>query len=111
AARIVGVPVVVHTFHGNVLTGYFDPLRSRLFLELERWLARLSCRIIAISASQRAELLRLRIGDERTIIEIPLGFDLAPFGQATPGALRRELGLAPDTPVVGIVARLVPIKA
>ena len=44
------------------------------------------------------------------IAEIPLGFDLEPFLQAQPGALRQQLHLAPDVPLVGIVARLVPIK-
>jgi glycosyltransferase involved in cell wall biosynthesis len=44
---------------------------------------------------------------------VPLGFDLAPMIAAPVrrGELRRELGLAPETPLVGIVARLVPFKA
>ena len=32
--------VVVHTYHGHVLTGYFPPLMSWLFLGVERFLAR-----------------------------------------------------------------------
>ena len=34
--------VVVHTYHGHVLTGYFPRLTSRVFLEVERFLARRS---------------------------------------------------------------------
>ena len=33
AALWCRVPVVVHTFHGHVLRGYFSPLKSRTFLE------------------------------------------------------------------------------
>ena len=44
---------------------------------------------------------------------IPLGLNLDPFlmCENLRGQLRAELGLHPDTPLVGIVARLVPIKA
>src|SRR5262249_45280988 len=36
AARLAGVPVIVHTFHGHVFDGYFGPAKTRLFLWLER---------------------------------------------------------------------------
>ena len=44
---------------------------------------------------------------------IPLGLDLTPFLQSENlrGQLRRELNIAQNTPIIGIVARLVPIKA
>ncbi len=111
AARLGGVPILIHTFHGNVLRGYFDPVRARLFLELERALGRASTRIVAISPSQREEIRRLGIAREPRLIEIPLGIDLAPFLDAPRGELRRELGIPDDDPLVGIVGRLVPIKA
>lgn len=110
AAKLLGVPVIVHTFHGNVLDGYFDPLRTRMFLELERAVARLSTRVIAISAAQRAEIERLGIAHGDKVVEIPLGLDLTPFLDAPRGSLRAELGIGQAEPVVGIVARLVPIK-
>lgn len=110
AARVAGAPVVVHTFHGNVLRGYFDTTRAHFFLHLERLMARLSTRIVAISPRQRAEVLALHIAPPEKVVELPLGLDLAPFLEARPGVLRRELGIAVDVPLVGIVARLVPIK-
>ena len=42
-------PIVVHTFHGHVLRGYFGPLRSRLFRLLERWLAARTTALVAVS--------------------------------------------------------------
>lgn len=110
AARLSGARAVVHTFHGNVLDGYFDPLRARLFLELERALARISDRVVAISSGQRAEIERLGIARGAKVVEIPLGFDLAPFLDPPRGILRRELGLGSEVRLVGVAARLVPIK-
>lgn len=110
AARLCGVPTVVHTFHGNVFEGYFRAVGSRAVLEAERQLARLTTRLVAISPSQRRDLVRLGIAEERKVVEIPLGFDLDAFGDASRGVLKSELGLERGVRLVGIVARLVGIK-
>lgn len=109
AAAVSRTPVIVHTFHGNVLHGYFGPLRSAGFRSAERALARFSTAIVAISPRQRAELERLRIVRPPQLVEIPLGLDLAPYRSPQTGSLRKELGVG-SVPLVGIVARLVPIK-
>lgn len=113
AAWWCGVPIVVHTYHGHVFKGYFSPLRTRLFVAIERWLARRTDRLIAVSPTVRREVLERGIGRPERFDVVPLGFDLAPFlsGDALRGRLRAELGLAAATPLIGIVARLVPIKA
>ena len=111
AAWIVGVPVVVHTYHGNVFKGYFDPLRSSAFIWLERLLGLITTRVITLSARQTTEIVSRRIVRRSKVVEVPLGLDLLPFRDAAPGSLRREMDLGADTPLVGIVARLVPIKA
>jgi glycosyltransferase involved in cell wall biosynthesis len=116
AALLAGVPVRVHVFHGHVFHGYFSPARTRLFLEIERALARATTRIIALGDVQRRELLAYGVGTPQTVVSIPLGFRLQPFMDAGRwrGALRAELGLPLEpeqAPLVGIVGRLVPIKA
>ncbi|TMQ67763.1 MAG: glycosyltransferase family 4 protein, partial [Candidatus Eisenbacteria bacterium] len=40
AALVAGVPIRVHTFHGHVFRGYFSPLKSQVFLWIERLLGR-----------------------------------------------------------------------
>ncbi len=110
AARLAGVPVVVHTFHGNVLRGYFGGVTSRVFLLLERFAARLSTRIVAISPRVADELRMLGVADERRLVVIPLGLDLQPFLDVPRGRIRAELGLMDTDQLVVIVARLVPIK-
>ncbi|MBI5210960.1 MAG: glycosyltransferase [Elusimicrobia bacterium] len=112
AARLCGVPVVVHTFHGHVLHGYFGPLKSLVFRLIERFLAKMTDRIIAVSQKVKEDLVRHGVAREDAIEVVPLGLDLGKFlrGARGGGTLRRELGLGPDVPLVGIVARLVPIK-
>lgn len=110
AARLGGARGVVHTFHGHVLRGYFGPARSSVFIQLERAMARITDRIVSIGPRQTAELLTLGIAPRAKIVEIPLGLDLAPFLAPSRDGLRAELGLAEGVPLVGIVARLVPIK-
>ena len=48
---------VVHTYHGHVLEGYFSPAKTRMFLGIERGLARLTDCLVAISPEIRTELL------------------------------------------------------
>ncbi len=112
AALLAAVPVRVHTFHGHVLTGYFGPAATALFRRIEAALARRSTLLVAVSPRQRDELIALGVAEPERITVIPLGLDLAPFLNAAPhaGRLRAELGLSPETPLVGLVARLVPIK-
>jgi glycosyltransferase involved in cell wall biosynthesis len=112
AAYLNRVPIIVHTFHGHVLRGYFSPPKQAAFVQAERALARVTTRLIAVSEHVRDELLAMRIGRPERFEVIRLGFDLSRFLEDPPrGEIRRALGLSPATRTVGIVARLVPIKA
>lgn len=113
AAWLAGVPVVVHTYHGHVFHGYFGRWKTRAVIAAERALARLTRVVVAIGEGQRDELAGYGIAPRERIAVVPLGLELAPFLDAERrcGELRRELGLPPAAELVGIVARLVPIKA
>ena len=113
AARRCGVPIVIHTFHGHVLKGYFSRSKERMFVQAERIAARASTRLVTVSDVVRDELLERGIGRTDQFDVVRLGFDLAPFTAARQhaGAFRAELGVDADTPLIAIVARLVPIKA
>lgn len=101
---------VVHTYHGHVLHSYFGPFKTRLFIAIERLLARCTDRIVVISEQQRQELSEhFRIGRREQYQVVPLGLDLEE-GQASSGELRRELGLRPSDLLVGIVGRLSHVK-
>jgi glycosyltransferase involved in cell wall biosynthesis len=113
AARLARVPIVIHTYHNNIFQGYFSKRRAALFLRIERALARCTDAIIVLGEGQERELLAHGIGRPGQLRRIPLGLELDPFlrTEACRGELRRQLRVPDDIPLIGIVARLVPIKA
>jgi glycosyltransferase involved in cell wall biosynthesis len=112
AARLAGVPVIVHTFHGHVLNGYYGPVKNWLLRRIERSLAAISDRLVTVSEQVKVELVAHGVARAEMIAVIPLGFDLEPFleSHVQRGEFRRELGLADEIRLVGIVGRLFPIK-
>lgn len=108
-------PRLVHTFHGHSLTGYFSGRTARVFLAIERWLARRTDALVAVSAEVRDDLVRLGVAGQDRFVVVPLGFDLTSFlddRERTPqrAAMRARWDIGPDEEVVTLVARLVPIK-
>lgn len=113
AAWLAGAPVIIHTFHGHVFHGYFSPAKTRLFIVLEQFAARLSDRIITLTGNLREALAETyHIAPREKIIVMAYGLDLAAFAaaQRKTGAFRRAWGIAPEAPLISIVGRLVPVK-
>lgn len=114
AAFSAGVPVIVHTYHGHVFHSYFGSLKTKIFKAIERFLARRSTGIIAISALQKEEIGNIhRICSPEKIEIIPLGFDLTKFQYRLAEKrveTRSKYGLEEDEVAVAIVGRLAPIK-
>jgi len=112
AARLTRVPVVIHTFHGHVFHGYFGRAKTWLFLTLERLSAHWTDVILTISECLREELIGYRIAPAGKIRVVPLGLPLDQFSDLDDerGAMRSELVCSTDTPLVGMIGRLVPIK-
>lgn len=116
ASRLAGrarPAATVHTFHGHVLRGYFDPRRERLFALVERTLARRTGALVAVSDEVRDDLVALGVAPAERIAVIPYGFDLSRLtrpGSRERDALRRELDVGPQTFVVGFAGRLTTIK-
>jgi glycosyltransferase involved in cell wall biosynthesis len=106
-------PIVVHTFHGHVLRGYFDPAKTAFFRALERALARRTTRLVAVSPEVRDDLVGLGIAPAEKFSVIRLGIDLERRLAASDNdgtALRRLFGVAADEFVVGWVGRMTAIK-
>lgn len=114
AARSMGVKAIVHTYHGHVFHSYFHPLKTKIFINIERQLGRRTDAIIAISDQQKKELTQdFNIAPVEKFKVIPLGLDLDKFQTDRPAkrkAFRDSFGIADDELVVTIVGRLVPIK-
>lgn len=112
AAQQAGVPIVVHTPHGNIFDGYFNRWTTRLFIGMERHAARYADRIIELTAGGVEAHLKQGIGYREQFEVIFSGIDLAPFDAACAHRekTRRALGCREDTFLVGAVGRLEPIK-
>ena len=105
--------VVVHTFHGHVLRGYFDPVRTAAFRLLEKGLARVSTALIAVSPEVRDDLVRMGVAPASKFVVIRLGIELEQRVHAQPGLReesRRQLGVTPDRFLVGWVGRMTGVK-
>lgn len=102
---------VVHTYHGHVLHSYYGAVKTRLFIAIERVLARMCTdRIITVSEQQRHELAEhFRVGRPEQFRVIPLGIDLAEMAGHR-SCLRAELGMTDDALLIGIVGRLCEVK-
>jgi glycosyltransferase involved in cell wall biosynthesis len=108
-------PVVVHTFHGHSLTGYFTSRTARLYTRIERFLARRTNVLIAVSEEVRDDLVGLGVAPAEQFEVVRLGLDLSAFSDDTDRAARRsavraQWGVGHGEDVVTLVARLVPIK-
>lgn len=106
-------PVIVHTYHGHVLEGYFGPAKARLYLELERALARVSDRLLGVSQATVDDLVRLGVSPPEKFSVLPLGLDLAPLAELDEKlrvASRDELGVGAGEILLVFVGRIVPIK-
>jgi len=104
----------VHTYHGHVFHSYYGPGRTRVFLAIERLLARLvTDRLIVISKQQRLEIgEKFKVGHAEQFKIVPLGLDLGIFSEhATRRAkFRHELCIPDHSILIGIVGRLTEIK-
>lgn len=106
-------PIVVHTFHGHVLHGYFGPLRSRFFRLLERWLAAHTTVLVAVSPQVRDDLVALGVAPAAKFVVVRLGIELEErVGGAQDGRAetRRYLGIPQDRFAVGWVGRMTAVK-
>jgi len=106
-------PIIVHTFHGHVLRGYFGPLRSLFFRLLERRLAAGTTALIAVSPQVRDDLVALGVAPRERFVVIRLGIELderiAP-DQNGRGESRRYLGIPGDRFAVGWIGRMTAVK-
>lgn len=102
---------VVHTYHGHVFHSYYGPLKTRLFIAIERILARVCTdRIVVISEQQRREICEsFHVGRAEQFRVVPLGLDLDELVENRE-VLRKEFEISDDEVAIGIVGRLCEVK-
>jgi glycosyltransferase involved in cell wall biosynthesis len=112
AARLAGVPVVIHQPHGHIFYGYWGRGRTTLFVGLERAAARWTDALVALTPREVEEHVERGIGRTAQWAVVPSGVPTAALRASAPSraAARARLGLPPATFVVAGVGRLLPIK-
>jgi glycosyltransferase involved in cell wall biosynthesis len=107
AARLAGVPVVVHTVHGFAFHEFTRPARLRLYASLERLAARWCDRIVTVSREHADWAARLGIGGPGQVVAVPNGIALRALPDpARRAQVRRDLGIEDDALLLLSVGRL-----
>jgi glycosyltransferase involved in cell wall biosynthesis len=104
----------VHTYHGHIFHSYYGPLKTRVFIAIERMLGSIATdRLVVVSEQQRREInQQFGVGRADQFVVIPLGLDLDAFSdwKERGQAFRHELDLKVDDLLIGIVGRLTEVK-
>ncbi len=104
AAVLNGVPIIIHTFHGNSLAEYFSPFEAGVFRRIEQLLARFSGALCVVSPQQAKELSgKFHIAPAHKFRVVPLGLELDDYFALRPPAISCPL-------TVGWFGRMVPVK-
>lgn len=112
AARLTGVPVIIHTPHGHVFRGYFNRWETALYVFLEKLTAAITNKIITLTEREKNDHLKCRIAPAEKFTTIHSGVALEEFvnSRTNPADIKKELGIPKDAFVVGTVGRLTSIK-
>jgi glycosyltransferase involved in cell wall biosynthesis len=105
--------ILVHTFHGHVLSGYFGRTQTAIYRTLERAMGRTTDCLIGVSSATTNELVEMGIARPQRFRVLPVGVELDRFlslGAPDGGAFRGELGLDSGQVVFTTAGRLVAIK-
>lgn len=107
AARLAGVPVIIHTVHGWSFHDYMPALTRRAYILLERWMARNCAALIVVAAADIRKGLDAGVGrpGQYCLIRSAIPLEIFTPRPDDRRAVRRELGLPDDAPVVGNVGR------
>ena len=98
----------VHTFHGHLLHGYFGKSKTKLVIQIEKFLALKTHRIIAIGNSVKKDLVDAGIGKDSKYEVIFPG--LQPLKVSSKEVAKKSLGLESNNTYLVFVGRLTQIK-
>jgi len=115
AARLAGVPIVINTLHGFYFHDDSKPVARRFYIWMERVAAKCSDTILSQNREDMATAIAERIASPAQLQWLGNGIDIARFdrrrlAQSSLDALRRNLDIDANAPVIGFVGRLVEEK-
>lgn len=114
AANNLGVPLIIHTFHGFIFKNYFNKALSFFYRLIERYLLSITNKVIVLSHSQKTDLMQiLMLKDDRKIAIISLGLNIPQdeyLLTQNRKLFREKYIINDDTVVFGMIGRISPIK-
>lgn len=112
AAKLAGVQIIVHSHHGLNFHDYLNPATRFIFLKLERFLSRISSRLITVSQLNLQKVLDAKLAPRNKFANIYYGIDFEKFDvRIDISAKRKEIGVVGNEKIVATVGRLFPQKA
>jgi len=111
AAWLARTPVVVHTFHIFAAHEGLSRTRRAAYLLLERLVRPCAHHYVAVAPRVAREAVEQRIARPGRISVVPSAVEIPCVARGEHAEVKRELGIAPDAPVVGTVGRIVAQKA
>jgi glycosyltransferase involved in cell wall biosynthesis len=118
AARLAGVPEVVFTPHAFYSMG-LGGKKKKLYQFIEKCCVTFCHHLVAVSAQEREYIVRNRLAPAKKIVVVPNAIPVntpastnhSPDLETNPRLrLRRELGIGPETRLIGSIGRLTPQK-
>jgi glycosyltransferase involved in cell wall biosynthesis len=108
AAKLAGVPIIVHTLHGLSYNEYMPKLKRVFYIYLERWVNKITDRIISVSEIIKNKSIRLGTADKQKMVTIYSGIDMRRFNNINTNIIliKKSLNIHPDYLIIGTVARL-----
>ena len=110
AARLAGIPCIVHHAHGFSFNRAVGPLTRRFYILLERFAAMAGDLIISVNELQRRMAVQLEVDTPERICTVHNGIDLRQNSNLDRTAARRALGLDESSLLIGATGRLAPQK-
>ncbi len=112
AAYLAGVPVIIHTLHGFPFHDFMHPAVRMFYIYLERFLSKLSGKIITVSHLNQEKAIHLKLNRPAKFINIYSGIDFGRFNNSINiTKKKKELVINKEKQVIGMVGRLSEQKA
>ena len=113
-AQRLNVHTIIHTYHGHIFHSYFSKVVSTIIVRVEKYLAKRTTYIIAISNILKNEIVdNYKIATNQQTVIIPLGLSLQHFAQSAGEKrklFRQKYNVTNSQTAIGIVGRITAIK-
>jgi len=112
AAWIVGVPVIVHTYHSFPFHDYMTVLERFVYIRIEKIIAKLTDQLIAVSELNLQKGVKLGIASQHKFLTIYSGIDFSRFDiSVNVSDVKKSLDIPDADQIVGMIGRLSEQKA